>query len=159
MYFRLGLYPRSIEIYEELMRDFPNDASLAQNLSLCYLKTGQPDKARTLLEHLVMTQPDHLRAWSYLGLVHERLGNYEKALAAFDRGQQPGMARRMEELLASAMPPRSLSVPPSSALWAEMPLSEICVPAAPVMLVIDVCPLETPWRMTAPLVVTDTFSG
>src|SRR5882762_4308640 len=23
VYFRLGLYPRSIEIYEELMRDFP----------------------------------------------------------------------------------------------------------------------------------------
>ena len=53
VYFRLGLYPRAIEIYEELMRDFPNDASLAQNLSLSYLKTGQPDKARTLLERLV----------------------------------------------------------------------------------------------------------
>src|SRR6476469_2607919 len=73
VYFRLGLYPRAIEIYEELMRDYPNDASLAQNLSLSYLKTGQPDKARTLLERLVMTQPDHMRAWSYLGLVHERL--------------------------------------------------------------------------------------
>ena len=31
-------------------RDFPADASLAQNLALCYLKTGQPEKARTLLE-------------------------------------------------------------------------------------------------------------
>lgn len=112
VYFRLGLYPRAIEIYEELILDFPNDAALAQNLSLCYLKTGQPDKARTLLEHVVLTQPDHLRAWSYLGLVHERLGDYEKARGAFERGQQPGMARRMEDLLASAIPPRSLSRPP-----------------------------------------------
>ena len=112
VYFRLGLYPRAIEIYEDLIVDFPNDAALAQNLSLSYLKTGQPDKARTLLERLVMTQPDHMRAWSYLGLVHERLGDYEKARAAFERGQQPGMARRMEEMLASAVPPRSLSVIP-----------------------------------------------
>src|SRR3954470_21572624 len=58
VYFRLGLYPRAIEIYEELMRDYPNDASLAQNLSLSYLKTGQPDRSRTWLERLVMTQPD-----------------------------------------------------------------------------------------------------
>jgi hypothetical protein len=113
VYFRLGLYPRAIEIYEELMRDFPTDAALAQNLSLCYLKTGQPDKARILLERLVMTQPDHMRAWSYLGLVHERLGDYEKARASFERGQQPGMARRMEDLLASAVPPRSPSMVPS----------------------------------------------
>jgi uncharacterized protein (AIM24 family) len=113
VYFRLGLYPRAIEIYEELIGEFAEDAALAQNLSLCYLKTGQPDKARNLLERLVMLQPDHLRAWSYLGLVFERLGDYEKARAAFERGQQPGMARRMEELIASASPPRSLSVPPS----------------------------------------------
>src|SRR3954454_21001081 len=43
VYFRLGLYPRSIEIYEELYREFPRDAALTQNLSLCYLKTGQPE--------------------------------------------------------------------------------------------------------------------
>ncbi|HEX9296994.1 MAG TPA: tetratricopeptide repeat protein [Polyangiaceae bacterium] len=111
VYFRLGLYPRAIEIYEELMREFPRDGALTQNLALCYLKTGQPDKARTLLENLVLSQPDHLRAWAYLGLVHERLGDYEKARTAFERGQQPGMARRMEDLLAIAAPPRSLSVP------------------------------------------------
>ncbi len=112
VYFRLGLYPRSIEIYEELIREFPRDAALAQNLSLCYLKTGQPDKARTLLETLVLAQPDHMRAWAYLGLVHERLGDYEKARAAFHRGEQHGMARRMDDLLASGAPARSLSVPP-----------------------------------------------
>src|SRR6185436_628332 len=77
VYFRLGLYPRAIEIYEELVRDFPLDAALTQNLALSYLKTGQPEKARALLEHLVLAEPDHARAWSYLGLVHERLGDYD----------------------------------------------------------------------------------
>jgi hypothetical protein len=112
VYFRLGLYPRAIEIYEELIHEYPREAALTQNLSLCYLKTGQPEKARTLLETLVMSQPEHLRAWAYLGLVHERLGDYQKARAAFERGQQPGMARRMDDLLVSAVPARSLSVPP-----------------------------------------------
>jgi hypothetical protein len=125
VYFRLGLYPRAIEIYEELIQEYPREAALTQNLSLCYLKTGQPEKARTLLETLVMSQPEHLRAWAYLGLVHERLGDYQKARAAFERGQQPGMARRMDDLMISAAPARSLSVPPPEpmARFSEPPAS------------------------------------
>lgn len=99
VYFRLGLYPRAIEIYEELVRAFPKDASLGNNLALCYLKTGQSEKARSILEALVMHQPEHTRAWAYLGLAYERLGDYRKAKEAFERGQATGMARRMAERL------------------------------------------------------------
>jgi hypothetical protein len=115
VYFRLGLYPRAIEIYEDLFRIFPDDASLAQNLSLCYLKTSQAERARDLLEKVVAAQPAHTRAWSYLGLAHEKLGDYEKAKAAFAHGDQPGMARRMDDLLATSAPPHSLSSMPPSA--------------------------------------------
>src|SRR6476659_10794162 len=45
VYFRLGMYPRAIEIYEELARAFPGDPALGQNLALCYLKTGQAEKS------------------------------------------------------------------------------------------------------------------
>jgi hypothetical protein len=103
--FRLGLYPRAIEIYEGLVRDFPSDVALRQNLALSYLKTGQPQKARSLLEDVVLTEPDHARAWSYLGLVYERLGDYEKARDSFQRGNQTGMARRMDELASSTEQP------------------------------------------------------
>src|SRR5262244_2284009 len=41
VYFRIGLYPRAIHIYEQLKRDNPRDPSLKLNLALCYLKTGQ----------------------------------------------------------------------------------------------------------------------
>lgn len=102
VYFRLGLYPRAIEIYEELVAAFPKDASLSNNLALCYLKTGQPEKARAVLERLVQHQPDHVRAWAYLGLAYERLGDLHKAKEAFERGQVTGMARRIEEQLAEA---------------------------------------------------------
>lgn len=102
VYFRLGLYPRAIEIYEELVRAFPTDASLGNNLALCYLKTGQSEKARAVLEQLVMHQPEHVRAWAYLGLAYERLGDYGKAKEAFERGRAPGMARRMAERISEA---------------------------------------------------------
>ncbi|HEY2370411.1 MAG TPA: hypothetical protein VGH87_28640, partial [Polyangiaceae bacterium] len=40
VYFRMGVYPRAIQIYEQLHRDNPRDTSLMVNLALCYLKTG-----------------------------------------------------------------------------------------------------------------------
>src|SRR5262245_45662484 len=40
-YFRLGMYPRAITIYEEIVRARPDDATPRLNLGLCYLKTVQ----------------------------------------------------------------------------------------------------------------------
>ncbi len=118
VYFRLGLYPRAIEIYEELTRAFPREAALSQNLALCYLKTAQFERARALLEPLVMAEPNHVRAWAYLGLVYERLVDYEKARAAYERAGQPGKARRMTERLAPSAAANFSSHLPEDAEWA-----------------------------------------
>jgi Flp pilus assembly protein TadD/uncharacterized protein (AIM24 family) len=99
VYFRLGLYPRAIEIYEGVIRDVPRDVTPRVNLALCYLKTGQLLHARESLEEVLRLHPDHGRAWGYLGLVFERLGDYEKAQAAFERAGQPHMARRVQQVL------------------------------------------------------------
>src|SRR5687768_14078987 len=61
VYFRLGLYPRAIQIYEQLRRRNNNDTALLLNLALCYLKTGQPQLARRDLEHLLSLNPGHSR--------------------------------------------------------------------------------------------------
>jgi hypothetical protein len=97
VYFRLGLYPRAIRIYEELLREAPREPALHVNLALCYLKTGQTLAARTVLEELLRSHPNHRRAWAYLGLAHERLGELEKAEAAFERSGHAQMARRVAE--------------------------------------------------------------
>ncbi len=99
VYFRLGLYPRSIAIYESLASSFPEEVTPRINLALCYLKTGQPERAREQLERVVTTEPARQRAWGYLGLAFERLGAYEKARTAFDRAGYAAMARRMDALL------------------------------------------------------------
>jgi hypothetical protein len=41
VYFRLGLYPRAISIYEEIVKSVPEELTPRINLALCYLKTGQ----------------------------------------------------------------------------------------------------------------------
>src|SRR5262249_54051109 len=73
VYFRLGHYPRAIQIYEELTRVRPEEVAPRINLALCYLKTGQLPSARSLLEDLVRQHPSHVRAWGYLGLAYQRL--------------------------------------------------------------------------------------
>ncbi|MBS2012473.1 MAG: tetratricopeptide repeat protein [Deltaproteobacteria bacterium] len=108
VYFRLGLYPRAITIYEELRRTSPRDPSLLLNLALCYLKTGQPALARRDLEQLLVLNPSHSRGWGYLGLACERLGDLREAQRAFEQGGHAQMARRMAERRSSMSPPPEL---------------------------------------------------
>ncbi|MBX3220702.1 MAG: tetratricopeptide repeat protein [Labilithrix sp.] len=102
VYFRLGLYPRAIQIYEALRRKNANDTALLLNLALCYLKTGQPDLARKDLEHLLAQNPTHSRAWGYLGLACERVGDLVQAERAFAQGGHHQMARRMSARIEGA---------------------------------------------------------
>lgn len=109
VYFRLGLYPRAISIYEQLRRTSPRDPALLLNLALCYLKTGQPSLARRDLEQLLALNPSHARAWGYLGLACERLGDLREAQHAFDQGGHAQMARRMAERRSSMTPPADVA--------------------------------------------------
>jgi hypothetical protein len=104
VYFRLGLYPRAISIYEQLRRTSPRDPALLLNLALCYLKTGQAGLARRDLEQLLTVNPSHMRAWGYLGLACERLGALADAERAFAQGGHTQMARRMADRRASQAP-------------------------------------------------------
>jgi hypothetical protein len=97
VYFRLGLYPRAIQIYEALSLQFSRDVSIKINLALCYLKTGQPEPARHTLQDAVRLNPDHKRAWGYLGLALQKVGELESAQIAFERGGHALMAKRMTE--------------------------------------------------------------
>jgi uncharacterized protein (AIM24 family) len=107
VYFRLGLYPHAIAIYERLIQMHPNAIEPRINLALSYLKTGQPAQARVELEKVVEQNPGHSRAWGYLGLAFQRLGDYERASYAFAAGGHDAMARR---LLETASPAANVSI-------------------------------------------------
>ncbi len=111
VYFRLGMYPHAMEIYEGLVRACPDEVTPKINLALCYLKTGQLSEARAALERVIALVPEHGRAWGYLGLVFERLGDHAKAQVAFERAGQPHLARRMQHLIEERT--RTADQPPS----------------------------------------------
>ena len=114
VYFRLGLYPRATQIYETLRNQNPREPSLRLNLALCYLKTSQAGRARDELEALVKAQPDHKRAWGYLGLAYERTGDLTRAQEAFDRGGHAHMARRLAQRAGSMRPSQMPPAPPAN---------------------------------------------
>jgi Flp pilus assembly protein TadD len=113
VYFRLGVYPTAIRLWKALVDEFPDDHVLHVNLGLALFKTGQPEDARAHLERALAIDPEHDRAWGYLGLTLWRLGKLDEARAAFLRGGQISMAERMEEQSASLTPPPP-SAPPSA---------------------------------------------
>ena len=98
VYFRLGLYPRAIDIYEHICQIASNEIAPKVNLSLCYLKTGQLPQARQALEDALAIDPEHKRAWAYLGLIFQRQSDYGKARSSFERAGQLAMAERMRQL-------------------------------------------------------------
>lgn len=116
VYFRLGLYPRAIQIYDALERAFPNDASIKINVALCHLKTGQPDQAKRALQDAVRINPEHKRAWGYLGLALQKLGELDASQIAFERGGHAMMAKRVTERRARATMPAPSEGPPPGAV-------------------------------------------
>src|SRR5262245_13116703 len=131
LYFRLGVYPRAIELYLDIVRQFPDRIPPRINLALAYLKTGQMRDVVYQLLPVIEREPQHPRAWGYLGLAWSRLGEYAKAREAFLRAGHEGMARRMDEALEeryAPLVPASL-VAPSSRPSSTVPARES--PSAP----------------------------
>ncbi|XXX80964.1 tetratricopeptide repeat protein [Sorangium sp. So ce134] len=121
VYFRLGLYPRAIAIYERLIQAHPEAVEPRINLALSYLKTGQPAQARSELEKALEQNPKHQRAWGYLGLAFQRMGDYERASHAFAAGGHDAMARRLLDMTGGSTgkypvePPDTEDQPPMEA--------------------------------------------
>ncbi|MFO0591934.1 MAG: tetratricopeptide repeat protein [Polyangiaceae bacterium] len=113
VYFRLGLYPRAIAIYEHLVQTHPDAIEPRVNLALSYLKTGQAQSARFELERVVEQNPHHSRAWGYLGLAFQRLGDYERASHAFAAGGHDVMARRLLDMAMQSSPNATVTAPAS----------------------------------------------
>lgn len=99
VYFKLGIYPRAVTIYQQLINSYPNEATLRLNLGLVYLKTGQIDSAVKELETAVRLSPDYRKANGYLGLAYQRYGDYYGAKRAFEKAGAHQLAERMDQYL------------------------------------------------------------
>ncbi len=62
-----------------------------------------------MLRDAVALQPDHKRAWGYLGLALQKLGELDQAQAAFERGGHTLMAKRVVERRRQSLAPVSIA--------------------------------------------------
>ncbi|MGD0525666.1 MAG: tetratricopeptide repeat protein [Polyangiaceae bacterium] len=165
VYFRLGHYPRAIQIYEALEQGFPNDVSIKVNLALSYLKTGQPEAARRTLHDATRINPEHTRAWGYLGLALQKLGELEQAQIAFERGGHPMMARRVTERRQRVTMPApaggGAGIDEGVRSAAEMAFSELDAGELRFALAEQGTPRagDTPWHTTEPGDVAKAATG
>ncbi len=102
VYFKLGLYPRALLLYQKLAIEYPDDPVLHLNLALVLFKTGHTEEARDTLESVVEIAPDYRKAHGYLGLACQRLGEYERAMEAFKLAGAEHMAERMAKFVEPA---------------------------------------------------------
>ena len=73
------------------------DESIMINLALVYMQQEQYDKARPLLELLISQQKRISSANYYLGLIHQRQGDLDNAMAAFMAVSEPGQRKLAQE--------------------------------------------------------------
>jgi len=99
-YFKLGLFDRAAELYEQLVRDNPVDATLRVNLGLVYLKTNALQRAVREFEVAVDLSPEHQKAHNYLGLALAQQGEYGRAREHFLLAGSDAMAEKMGRAIA-----------------------------------------------------------
>ncbi|QQR88781.1 MAG: tetratricopeptide repeat protein [Myxococcales bacterium] len=102
-YYRMGMYPLAVEIFENLLKRYPKELNLRLNLSLSFLRSKQPALALPHLHHFLTHHPKHERALCLLGLAYWNLGRPEEATHLFE---QAGRKEWMAQL--SPHPPQSL---------------------------------------------------
>lgn len=95
-YFRLGMYPLAVEVYEKLAQRHASDPILQLNLGLSLLRASSPQKAIRHLRFVVDAEPDHLRAWKYLGTAYWQLGQMQEAYAAFTKAGADELIARVK---------------------------------------------------------------
>ena len=99
-YFKLGLFDRAAEIYENLVQENPADPTLRVNLGLVYLKTNAVTRAIREFETATDLSPEHKRAHSYLGIALAQAGEYGRARDHFVVAGSDQMAEKMSRAIA-----------------------------------------------------------
>jgi tetratricopeptide (TPR) repeat protein len=87
-----GDFPKADAEYAELLRAFPKDADLLNDLGYSHYCRGQWNISEQYLTQAVQLQPQHKKAWINLGLARAQQGKVEESLQAFQQAVSPAQA-------------------------------------------------------------------
>ena len=80
-------YSDAIELYEHLLKKSPEKKGMMRNLSDCYIKTGQTEKAESWLAKALLGENGSSADYLQLAMLQESLGKREEAKANFAKCQ------------------------------------------------------------------------
>lgn len=103
----LGQDLQAIQAFEDFAREFPELAEPQNNLSVLYLRTGQPQRAREALERALLNRPGY-------ALAHENLGDLYATLAL--QTYENGLGARQPSALLRSKQQHLLNLPKAAPL-------------------------------------------
>lgn len=101
----------AIQVFSDLVRDFPELPEPYNNLAVLYARAGRYDEARDALESALVTHPSYATAHENLGDIYAALANaaYNRAIV-LDKNNQA--VRGKQELVAQLVDLEGSSTPP-----------------------------------------------
>jgi Flp pilus assembly protein TadD len=117
-YIHLGIYEhqqgnlqRALELYEKVIsltqNDLPHYAEIRHrifaNMASAYAGLGDFKRARESLESVVSLNTDNAEEWTNLGILAQKTGDVDRAIAAYNRALTIAPSPRGYELLARAL--------------------------------------------------------
>ncbi len=94
---KVGLYGKTIELYEKYVESNPQDGRAMVHLAWNYIRIGSNEKAEDLYRRATVADPQNNWAWSeYARFLAERTTKYEEALAAADRASKAQPSKPMD---------------------------------------------------------------
>ena len=99
-YFKLEMLPQAEEMYVGLAANNPDIYTLQSNLGLIRFKLEKLTEAEDSLRRALELQPTNPKAHFYLGLLYEKLGNWEASLNHFQQAKADKMVSKIQEKIA-----------------------------------------------------------
>ena len=102
--FNAGNYKNAIKKYDAMLKDFPNDGLVLNDMAAAYNELGQYDKALECTSKIFNKSKDRTQygaAYYNAGVAREKLGEYKSALANYKNAQKHGnKSKAVKEAIA-----------------------------------------------------------
>lgn len=77
-----------IEKIKAFLQENPGDSFLKHALALEYVKIGDDTTAQNVWEELLHSQPGYVGSYYHLAKLHERKGEEQRAINAYEKGME-----------------------------------------------------------------------